>query len=106
MAIMMCLLSISMNRFKTIERPLAEKTFGGLYIWWTIMLSLFSLVDFVMEVLHMTIHRPAFHRFAFLISIVNRMLLLPSWLFILSCKLPVAMRAVDAKIPNEPNELT
>jgi hypothetical protein len=106
LTIMMLLIAVSMTRFKTIERPLAEKTFGCLYITWTVLIAVFSLLDFVLEILHMTIHRPAFHRFSFLVSIVNRMLLLPSWLLILSCKLPGAMNAVEAKIPTEHNELS
>jgi hypothetical protein len=51
--------------------------------------ALFSLLDFVAEILRL-VGFSTFGKIAFWYSSVNRLLLLPGWLLLLGCRLPVA----------------
>ena len=96
LAAMMLFLAWSMSGFKAIERPLGERTFGNLFICWTVVVSLLALTDFILQVLvFVNVTRGPLLKFSYLVAIISRGLLLPVWLIILGCKLPAAQQQLQ-----------
>ncbi|KAL3902950.1 MAG: hypothetical protein SGARI_005598 [Bacillariaceae sp.] len=80
------LIHISVKRWR---RQVDSTTFGACWNALGLFVALFSLLDFVAEILRI-IGFSTFGKIAFWYSSVNRLLLLPGWLLLLGCRLPVA----------------
>ena len=80
------LIHISVKRWR---RQVDSTTFGACWNALGLFVALFSLLDFVAEILRL-VGFSTFGKIAFWYSSVNRLLLLPGWLLMLGCRLPVA----------------
>jgi hypothetical protein len=80
------LVHISVKRWR---RTVDTTTFGACWNALGLFIALMCLLDFVAEILRLEGFR-TFGQIAFWYSAVNRLLLIPTWLLLLGCRLPVA----------------
>jgi hypothetical protein len=81
----MTLLYISVRRWRATD----TSTFGGCWNSMGLFIALLSLLDFVAEILRLDGFK-TFSQIAFWYAAVNRLILLPTWLILLSLSLPSA----------------
>jgi hypothetical protein len=84
--IIFVLIHISVKRWR---RTVDTTTFGACWNALGLFCGLMCLLDFVAEILRLEGYR-MFGQIAFWYSSVNRLLLIPTWLLLLGCRLPVA----------------
>jgi hypothetical protein len=84
--IIFTLVHISVKRWR---RQVDSTTFGACWNALGLFVALFCLLDFIAEVMRL-VGFTSFGKIAFWYSSVNRLLLLPGWLLLLGCRLPVA----------------
>jgi hypothetical protein len=80
------LVHISVKRWR---RNVDATTFGACWNALGLFIALMCVLDFVAEILRMNGFR-TFGKIAFWYSSVNRLMLIPTWILILGCRLPVA----------------